>query len=111
VSRYDQQPPHETTVKEAVSTARAIFKFLGYAGTLVCVVWYLRGALDEINHSLEHINTTLQYKASISDVNHAFKTLGDQNRDLTHKDGTQGLLVPEVLAEPTRPLGSPSDVP
>lgn len=105
----DRDPAPDLTVNEAVKAAKGIFKFLGYALTILGAVWYLRGYLDTINGSLRDINRTLAYKASISDVNHALKLLSDQNRDVAHKDGSLGLLVPELLSEPMRPAAGASE--
>jgi hypothetical protein len=101
--RRNPEPFDTVTVGEAMGGVKAFFKVVGYLVTVVgAVVWVTR-YLDKVDDSLVRINASLQNKASVSDLNHAFKILGDQNRDLIHKDGSTGLLVPEIEFKPARP--------
>jgi hypothetical protein len=101
-------PRPELTITQAVGYLKAFGKFVGFAITILSAVWYIRGGLDAVHSDLLDLHKTLLYKASIGDINHAFKTLGDQNRDVQHKDGSLGLLVPELLVPPTAPEVSPA---
>ena len=100
--------PENTSIADAMKWAKAVGKGISYVLALLGAVWYLRGQLDGINNTLYRMEQQNRFRPSIIEVNHAFKTMGDQNRDLMHKDGTMGLLVPE-LAIPA--AGTPGEQP
>ena len=109
-STYSGSSKKDVTLKEAAVYAKGVLKFLGYVGALIGAIWYLRGELDSINESLRNINRTLAYKPSIAEVNHAFKTLGDDNREVVRKDGSTGIFFPEI-PPPTVNVSGPSTSP
>jgi hypothetical protein len=116
MSHRDEEP--ELTVKTAVSNGKAVLKFFSYGAMLVTFGWTAKSYLDDfkstitstftdVKTELRELKAAEHFKASTSDVNHAFKALGDNNRDLVHKDGTFGILVPELVVPPLAPESGP----
>ena len=96
------EPIDDMTVESAMKWVKGVAKFVSYIAAMVGAVIYVTRYVDKIEVSLKQINSSLQYKVSVADMNHAFKMLGDQNRDVIHKDGSVGMLVPEIVLPPER---------
>lgn len=106
----EEVPPHDPTVKEAMTFLKGLFKFVSYAVLIGSAVVYVTRYMDRLDASLDRINATLMYKASISDINHVLKSISDSNSDVMHKDGSYGVKTPELVAPPTRPMNAVADL-
>lgn len=99
------EPEHDTTVKEAMSFIKGLGKFVSYAVLIGSAVVYVTKYMDRLDASLERLNATLAYKASIADVNHLMKVLQDTNTDVVRHSGGYGISTPE-LAMPAAKNGA-----